>query len=462
MRKQNRIALFNILSVILLNGISLFTAPLFSRLLGNSGYGWLRIYNVWVGVIATVFTLQTAVTLVNARVEYSEEAQRKYQSSAMALSALTYLIFSAVVCIFIRPVSRLLGLTPFLVGLMLVQAFSSYCITFLSTKLTYEFKAGWNMIVSLAVTLITLVLSLVLVLNMPMETRYYGRIIATAATYGILGIPICVWILTQGRILFHGKYWKFCLALCIPAVFHNLSDLLLGQSDQVMLQRMLGEGTVGSYGLAWQLSNVMFVIFVALNRTWCPFFFDEMKQGKRDAMMAKSINFLELFTVLSVGFILLCTEVYHIYGDESFWSSTGTIPIFVASFYLNFLCTYPVNYEYYRKKTLSVAVITIFAAVLNIGLNYLLIQRMGMLGAATATALSHGVQLLLHYCYTRYFLGKGDYPFGVRIWWKYGAVFFGMMAFVYLTQELWILRWGVGACIGAWELLRIWKRKVLI
>ena len=73
MKRQNRVAFFNILSTILLNGISIITGPLFSRLLGNSGFGVLKIYNIWVSVIAIAFTLQTQQTLVNARVEWPED-----------------------------------------------------------------------------------------------------------------------------------------------------------------------------------------------------------------------------------------------------------------------------------------------------------------------------------------------------------------------------------------------------
>ena len=45
MKKQNKVAFFNILSVILLNGISMITAPLFSRILGDSGYG--KTWRCW-------------------------------------------------------------------------------------------------------------------------------------------------------------------------------------------------------------------------------------------------------------------------------------------------------------------------------------------------------------------------------------------------------------------------------
>lgn len=461
MKRQNRVAMFNIMSTVLLNGISLITAPLFSRILGDSGYGVLKIYNIWVSVIAILFTLQTQGTLVNARVEYSEEEQKRYQSSTLSLSMLVFLLCSAVVLIFIQPISKLLKLDAVLIVLMLFQAFGTFCVNFLNTKYVYEFKAGRNMVMSLAVTVFTLVLSLILVLQFPPESRYYGRVIANSATYGILGLAACIMILMQGKVFYHREYWKFCIALAIPAVFHNLSDLILGQSDQVMLQHMIDEATVGHYGYAWTFGNMIFIIFGALNKTWCPFFFEEMKQGKRTAMMEKTRNFLELFTILSCGFILLTPEVYHVYASKEYWVSTDIIPLFVSSYYINFLCTFPVNYEYYHKKTKVVAVVTIFSSLVNVVLNYFLIRAVGMAGAALATVLSHGLQLALHYVYCRT-LGREDYPFPVRVWMKYALGYAVILAVVYLAADAWLIRWGIGAVLGVYELLRIRKRKVLI
>ena len=186
-----------------------------------------------------------------------------------------------------------------------------------------------------------------------------------------------------------------------------------------------------------------------------------MKQGKREAMMEKTQNFLELFTILACGFILLTPEVYHVYARQDFWSGTGIIPLFVTSYYLNFLCTFPVNYEYYHKKTKVVAAVTIFSSLLNVALNYMLIRMLGMAGAALATALSHGVHLCLHHLYCSK-LGQGSYPFPTKVWVKYASVFFVIMGIVYGAEGIWLVRWGIGALLGVFELLQIKKRKVLI
>lgn len=446
----------------LLRGISLFTAPLFARLLDPEGYGIVNLYTVWVGVAAIAFTLQTHGTLVNARVEYTEDQQHKYQSSVMWLSLLFFLFCGGVTLIFLPQVSSLLKLHRILVLLILFHSFGSFCVNFLNSKFTYEFKADRNMYMSLGIVLTTLVLSVILILSFPTEINYYGRILALAITYGAVGIGICTYVLWKGRTFYNREYWTLALTLALPVVFYSLSDLLLGQCDRIMLQRLMNEAMVGQYSMAYNFGGIMFTIFGALNNCWTPFYFEDMKLGRQAQMKTQAKNFLELFTVLSVGFILLAPEVYAVFAGRKFVEGTSMIPLFVSSYYLNFLCTFPVNYEYYYKKTKVVAVLTVGTSVLNIGLNYVLIQQMGVAGAALATAVSHSIQFAGHYVYVRYILKKGDYPFGVRIWAKYVAAYFGMVMFVLLMPGAGILRWGMGAVLGFWELWRIRKRKVLI
>ena len=164
MKRQNRVAMFNILSTVLLNCIPLITGPVFSRLLGDSGYGIAKIYNIWVSVTAILFTLQTHNTLVNAIVEFGEEEQKRYHSAVMGLSISAFLVFGALVLVFLEPISLFLNLESRMICLMLLQAFGTFCVNFLNTRNTYEFKAGKNMGLSLTVTILNFVLSLIFVL----------------------------------------------------------------------------------------------------------------------------------------------------------------------------------------------------------------------------------------------------------------------------------------------------------
>ena len=461
MKQRNRIAFFNILSTVVLKGSAFFTGMLFSRLLGGSGYGSLKLYNISVSIVAVLFSLQTQTTLANARVEYPEEAQRGYQSSVMTLSLLSFGLLTGIALLFLKPISVRLELTPALVLLVLFQAFGTFCTEFLNKKNVYEFRAGWNMILSMVMMLVPLTLAVILILQMPYETRYMGRVIANSVSYGVVGTAVCIGILLRGKTYFHREYWKFCLVLALPAVFHNLSDLILNHMDSLMLNALMNTAAVGYYGNAWGFANFLFILYQALDNIWRAYFFEEMKTGQRESMLEKSRNYLEVFTILACGFILLAPEVYHVYAPKEFWVATMIIPLFVSGYYVNFLCTFPVNFEYYHKKPKAVAVITVSSSILNLVLNYVFIMAIGMMGAAVATLASHCLQLTLHHLYSVR-LGNRDYPFPLKLWLGYPLVFCAVLAVVFLLPEAWFIRWPLGAALGVFMLLRVKQRKVFI
>lgn len=462
MKNKNKIAFLNFLSNLLLRGISIFSAPVFSRLLGTSGYGIVSVYNIWTRILGVLLPMQSNLTIVNAKVAYSEEEQEKYQSSILTLSLLGFLGAALLCVLFLKPISAAIHLPGALIFLMLLQAFGNFSTSFAGSKYTYEFKAGRNFFMSVGITLASLTLSLVLVLGLPQEDRYLGRIWGNVIVYAGLGAILTVGILRRGRTYFRPDYWKFCLTLALPMVFYSLSDMLLAQSDQIMLQTMLDSTSVGLYGLAYTFANVLFTIFHSLNNTWVPFFFEDMKNGEKEKVHTSAVNFLELFTILAMGFVLLAPEVFRIYAGRDFWDGTILIPLFSTGYYLNFLCTFPVNYEYYHQKNKMVAAITIVCAVANLGLNYVLIQCFGAFGAALATTLSHLLQLIMHHVYTCHVLGKGEYPYPVKLWGGYGLCFLAAMAAAYFLSGTWLLRWAVGAVLGVWELYRIRKRRGLL
>lgn len=458
----NRIALFNFLSILLLQGISFISAPLFSRLLSTEGYGNLSSFSIWANVLSTVLSLQTGVTIANARVEFPEEEQRAYQSSVMCLSMLSFAIGGVLIALLAGPISWALKMERWLLALLLAQAFGTFGVNFLSSKFTYEFQADRNMLLSVFMAVASMGTALVLMLNFPQEQRYLGRILGNALVYALVALVGCVWILARGKRFFSARYWKFCLMLGCPLVFQNLAYNILGSSDILMLKQMTAAGDSGIYSLAFNLSGIMFTIYGALNNSWVPFFFDDMKRKKREQVARQGEHFLELFTVLSVGFVLLVREVYHVYADRDFWPGLVLIPIFTGSYYLNALCTFPVNFELFHKKTGVVAGATIVSALANLALNYVFILRFGMIGAAVATLLSHGLQLAIHECYSRLVLGGREYPFPLSTLGKYSALMVLGVILFYAAPDLWYLRWPLGAALGLWELSRIWKRRSLL
>ena len=74
----NKITFFNILSIVLLQGITFFTSPLFSRMLGLENFGIVSVYITWVSIAAIIFGLQTGSTIGIAHNQYSGTNLKQY------------------------------------------------------------------------------------------------------------------------------------------------------------------------------------------------------------------------------------------------------------------------------------------------------------------------------------------------------------------------------------------------
>lgn len=458
----NRITFFNFLSVLLLQGISLISAPLFSGLLGTEGYGNLASFTVWANLMTTVFSLQSNQTIVNARQEYSQEEQPRYQSAAMSLSLLFFGAAGVLMLVLSRPLAEAMGMDSRFPVLMLLYAVGSFGINFLHSKFTYEFKADKSMLLGVFLSVSNLGVSLLLVLNMPMEQRHFGRILGSVLTSGVVGLIACAWILLRGRKLYSPAYWKLCFALGWPLTIQTLAYYLLGNSDVVMLRQISGAGDSGIYSLAFSVCGVMYVLYGALNTSWVPFFYDDMKMGRRDNAVRQARNYLELYTVLSIGFVLLVPEAFRLFIKEEFWLGIGLVPIFTADYYCNMVCTFPVNYEIHYKKAWVTTAGTIVATVINLVLNYVMIHAWGMFGAAAATLISRVTQLVIHQIYVRRIFGKTDYPFPRAPELKGLGALAAAIVLFYLAPNAWLLRWPLAAAVGVWELVRIVRRRSLL
>lgn len=455
---RNKTTIYNIASTIILQGLAFISGPIFSGILGTNNYGVAAVYLTWVQVASTVFSLQAAGTIAVARVNFPLEDQEKYQSSVLSLATLSYAIFSIItlaICLILQ--SRFDVSLP-MVAFGLVHGWGMYCVTAMNSKFTYEFKANKNFLLSVITSVSTIGLSILLIYIFPKDTNYWGRIIGQSCAYTVIGLFLLLYIIRKGKTLYNRTYWTFSLPIAIPTIFHLLAMIILNQSDKVMLQGIISNSAAGVYSLACTFAAVLNTIYNALNNSWVPFYYEYTRESKIEKMRKHAKNYIELFTIVSMGFILLAREVFHIYASSNFWEGTDLISMFALGYYFVFLYSFPVNYEFYNKKTKMVAVGTVGAAVCNIVMNYFFIQLWGIIGAVIATTVSHGLQFAFHViCAKR--INCGEYPFKIMDFIP-GIIAVCVTIVIYMfTRELWILRWILGAVLGIYLVYKIIKRR---
>ena len=390
-----------------------------------------------------------------------KKKKKEYFSSIIFMILCSFMIILGIAHAGMNYLVDLLGLPAMMVILILIHALGMALVNFATIRYTYEKRSYITFIISVSVAVSGIVLSLFLlqsgICNGPL---YYSRAFGAAIPYVVLGAFVCMMFIGQGKTFFSREYWGFCLPLCLPMIFHGLSQLVLGQADRVMLQNMMNDSVVGIYSFTYTFANVLNIIYNAFNNTWVPFYYDDVHSGNIEQIYKRSKNYIFIFTALSMGFMLLAPDVIKLFAGEEFWDGIGMLPVLVLANYMIFLYSFPVNYEFYHKKSIHIATGTTSAAVINCVLNYFLIRRIGMSGAAVATLISYILLWLFHHLVSKYII-KENYHYRIKQFMPALIVMIICSVYVYMLQDNIILRWAAALVVGVVALRHLVKTKTI-
>ena len=457
----NQMGFYNLLGPLVLNGVNFFTIPLFTRLLDTAGYGVLTIFLSWASILTIVIGLQTANSIGIAKVRFDENEQKGFRSSILALSFISFFIILICGILFREQLAILLRIGSGLVIILILQSFGSSVIDFVTTSFTYDKQASKTFILSVVTALVQIVLSLVLIYNISeLSERYLGRIMGLAIPAIIIGFALALVIMIQGKTLFSKKYWMFCLPICLPIILHGLSGVVLSQTDRIMLIHLTSDDNlVGIFGLAVTLTSLITVGWGALNLTWTPFYYDDMKINDSQAIIKRTKGYMYLFTSLVIAFLLASPEVLKIMAPPAFASAIDYIPFLTVGMYMVFLYSFPVNFQFYHKKTIYIAVGTSATAASNILLNLILIPIFGGMGAAISTMIAYILLFVFHQIIASKVIKEPYDTFGRKQYLLSVIFVFIAVALFYLLFGIPVVRLVISVVAFASAVYRIIKQK---
>lgn len=454
-------ALFNILSTVLVAGINFLTVPLFTRVLDTEGFGIVNVYSAWVQICTVFVGLKADGSIGSARANLAEKEQDSYHLSVLIMGMLSFAVIMAVLLAFMPQATNLLDMEPMLVVAMALQSLGSFIVSLFSMRFIFRKQAQRNLVVSVGVCVATTVVSLFLILFVfTGEDGYRGRVLGLSLPYLLIGLCLFVGLVARTKGGIKLSYWRFCLALTLPLIFHGLSQIILSQIGRIAIQRFEGFSAAGVYSIAVTVTSVLNAIYTALNNSFVPFMYDDLA-GKTSVEVKRRHfrNYVILFTLGCCAFALVAPEVLKFLSTEDYWDAAALLPPLVAGQYCVFLYSFPVNYEFYAMKTRSIAVGTTLAALLNLVLALVLVPILGMMGAALATMCAYLALFLFHFLIARYVLGDRNYSaraFVVGL----GAVLVACAA-CYPLDELPTVRWAIGTALLVIALGRVIKNRTI-
>lgn len=443
-------------------GISMLTTPIFTRIMTDAEYGRFSVYNSWLSILQIIVSLNLAAGVYTRGLVKNEEDQDRFSSSMLGLSTTCILIWSVVYFLFHDTINQWLELNTVLMTAMLVEIWSHAAYQFWSNRERVNYKYKKLVVLTLIYVIMRPVLGALCVMQADVQHQVEARVLTTVLVNVVLFTVLYIAISKKGKQFYNKEYWLYALKFNIPLLPHYLSQMVLSQSDRLMINSICGPTETAYYSVAYTLAMVLLILNNSISGTMNPWIYKTIKNNEVHKIGKVSYGVLGLIALLNVVVILVAPELLGILAPDSYMSAVWVVPPVTVSVYFTFLYNLFATFEYYYEKTHYVTVATVIGAVLNIVLNAVFIPKFGFVAAGYTTLVCYILYAMAHY----FFMKKvtkdqmnGEKIYDARIIVAIGAALVLAAAVIMVFYTMPIIRYGILAAV---LIAMVWKRKALL
>ena len=370
----------------------LFSSALLARALGAEGFGIIGFGAAFLSLLGVAASLSTDMYGTREIARNPNEAG----SVASAIIGLRFTL-SVIAFVFFVGIVFLLDRTSQEKTVLLIQAGGIFVSVFV---LDFVFQGlermGINGLRQISIAFITL-LCVVLFVHSPDDILRAALIPVWA---GALAGGV-VWIYARRQVAglglsFSTERWRQILAVSVPMAVSGIMHTIIFNTDAVMLGLMSTNEQTGLYVSAFKIVGltlipaglIMTPFFPSLAAGW------KEPQMRFDRSKTFAISVLIVSLPLVIFIALLPELILRVLFGEAFAEAAPTLLILMASMAVMHLRVIYGNPLIAWNEERFYMFATLFGAVLNVLLNYLLIPDYGILGAAYASLISQAVILL--------------------------------------------------------------------
>jgi O-antigen/teichoic acid export membrane protein len=376
--------------------VGLLLLPLFTAYLTPSDYGVLTILALLGFVIQPVFSLGLGAGMGPCYFEGNEERKSTTIWTAFAIVTASGLLLACLSLALSEGLSaRIFASTDQaeVINLTLLGiALNMFGIPFMQ-RLQFENRALLFVTLTLISTLVTLIVSIVLVARFLLGVR--GVVLGQLVGYLVGTVTAIAY--ARGGLEFRitRAVCKELLRLSLPLVPGFVFLLILMHGNKYVLQELHGLADAGIYGVGFNLGMASAVLVGALQTAWYPFFMSYVTR-QDEARTA----FGQVFTYYALGvgavvllFFLFAEPTVHLLTQSAFHDSYRVIGLVAAAQYFAGMFSLLLPALYFARNVAVVSVVQGLAALVAIGLSYLLIPAFSYFGAAIALCLATAVMV---------------------------------------------------------------------
>jgi len=208
------------------------------------------------------------------------------------------------------------------------------------------------------------------------------------------------------KLTIHLNLLKRMLAYTWPLLVVAVAGSINLSLDKILLPHLLLNDTnvmsqVGIYGACYKVSIIMTLFVQTFRYAADPFFFAEAGKSDSRKIYADVLNYFTIVVSLIFLVVTLYLDIVIKFIGEAYREGAGVIPILLlANLFLGIFYNLSIWYKL-TNQTIFGALLSAIGAGITIGLNFLLIPKLGYYGSAWAAFFAYFVMMVLSY-----FLGK--------------------------------------------------------
>lgn len=376
-------------------GMGLLVGVWVARYLGPGQFGLLNFAAAFVGLFSAISTLGLQGIVVRDLVKDGAHAREILGTSFMLQlvgGLVAYLLVLGIIG-YLRPDDALAKIIVAVLGFtLLLRAGDSVRYWFES-----QVHSRYVVWVENGVFLVTVGAKISLIVNQATLMAFVWLALAEAVLVAALLVAVYAW--RTGEILL----WRPRLARAQsllndswPLILSGLAIMVYMRIDQIMLGQMLGDKAVGIYTAAVRISELWYFIPMAIVASVFPAII-EAKKNNQSVYYRRFQTLYDLMVLLALVVALPMTflsgwVVSLLFGYQ--YAEAG--PVLAVHIWAGIFVALGVASSQWllvEKLQLQVLYQTVLGAIINIILNYALIPRLGVVGAATATVLAYFVSV---------------------------------------------------------------------
>jgi O-antigen/teichoic acid export membrane protein len=221
------------------------------------------------------------------------------------------------------------------------------------------------------------------------EGILYGNLIAA----GINALILLMILYREFLPVFDVGLLKELYGFAIPLIPNSIAFLLIEQVDRLIVPRILDKTDLGIYAANYRFGMIIGMLVYAFRNAWQPFF---MKTSEQEDAKSVFAGIFRLYSSLLAGllvvaslfigpFIRLKLPGLPAFMNESYWSGIEIIPVLLSAYFFYGIYVFFSLGVYIQNKSRWIGLITLAGAGLNIAMNILLLEDIGIFAAALAT-----------------------------------------------------------------------------